>query len=371
MAVEKNKTTAAADGVVVVENGGGDADAESVDFSDEEGYKDDIPEEELVGDILLLKPTATEVEDSCVIVDGVPKVEEDRLPKLKTVLNKIWTKIGPIKSEEYPIENGKTKGYCFIEYANPKSAQEAILCLDGYKLDKAHTFSANSFADLDNFASKPDENWKTPETRPYKAFGNPKWWLENNKGRDQYIIQYGGTQTNAGEKVAVFWNKPNDPENKPVVIKDRWTEATVQWSPRGTYIATYHTKGVALWAGPNFEQIARFPHENVRALDFSPCENYIVTYCPPQGKYKETAEAVRIYEIRTQELKRAFSAHRETVTNWPYFKWSFDGSFFACSRNNTLSIYETPSFALLDKKPVRIEELQNFAWSPKQRYLAY
>ena len=37
----------------------------------------------------------------------------------------------------------------------------------------------------------------------------------------------------------------------------RWTETYVKWSPLGTYLATFHTKGIALWGGEDFRQITK------------------------------------------------------------------------------------------------------------------
>lgn len=45
-----------------------------------------------------------------------------------------------------------------------------------------------------------------------------------------------------------------------------------KWSPNGTFFVSVHRMGIALWAGANFERFARFSHENVVMLDFSPCE---------------------------------------------------------------------------------------------------
>ena len=53
-----------------------------------------------------------------------------------------------------------------------------------------------------------------------------------------------------------------------------------RWSPTGTYLATFHRQGIALWGGPNFERIQRFNHSNVQLMDFSPCERYVVTFSP-------------------------------------------------------------------------------------------
>ena len=40
-------------------------------------------------------------------------------------------------------------------------------------------------------------------------------------------------------------------------------------------------------------------------------------------------------------------------------------------QDSTLSVYETPSFGLLDKKSIKVEGLKGFSWSPKDTILAY
>lgn len=51
-----------------------------------------------------------------------------------------------------------------------------------------------------------------------------------------------------------------------------WTETYVEWSPLGTYLATFHPRGVALWVGQKFDQFMKFSHNNVQCISFSPCE---------------------------------------------------------------------------------------------------
>ena len=59
------------------------------------------------------------------------------------------------------------------------------------------------------------------------------------------------------------------------VAPQNWTETYVRWSPRGTYLATLHKQGVALWGGPEFERQGRFGHNGVQMIDFSPCETCV------------------------------------------------------------------------------------------------
>ena len=81
---------------------------------------------------------------------------------------------------------------------------------------------------------------------------------------------------------------------------------------------------------------------------------------------------IQIYDIlRTGMKKRAF--HSENPPVWPVFKWSHDDKFFVrmSEAEGTLSIYETPSFGLLDKKSIKVEGLKGFSWSPKDNILSY
>ncbi|ELV11016.1 Eukaryotic translation initiation factor 3 subunit B [Tupaia chinensis] len=129
-----------------VENG----DADEPSFSDPEDFVDDVSEEELLGDVLKDRPQEADGIDSVIVVDNVPQVGPDRLEKLKNVIHKIFSKFGKITNDFYPEEDGKTKGYIFLEYASPAHAVDAVKNADGYKLDKQHTFRVNLFTDFDN-----------------------------------------------------------------------------------------------------------------------------------------------------------------------------------------------------------------------------
>lgn len=53
-----------------------------------------------------------------------------------------------------------------------------------------------------------------------------------------------------------------------------WTESFVQWSPLGTYLATVHRQGAALWGGATtFNRLMRCAHPQVEfaflVLDFT------------------------------------------------------------------------------------------------------
>lgn len=105
---------------------------------------------ELIPDILEQKPTETDGVENVIVVDGLPQVGPDRLPKLQIVINKIFGKFGNITNSYYPTKpnSEETVGYIFLEYANPAYAQEAVKVTNNSKLDKNFTMLVNHLSDF-------------------------------------------------------------------------------------------------------------------------------------------------------------------------------------------------------------------------------
>jgi len=333
---------------------------EEPSFSDSEDFIDDVTDDELLADILRKKPSPSDSVDSVIIVDCIPKVGKDRVDKLKNVIKKLFSKFGTVVEAFYPVdEEGTTKGYMFLEFSSPQNAYEAVKMTNGYKLDKQHIFKVNHFTDFDKYSNIPEE-WVPPDPKDYQDLGNLRSFLQNKDCFDQFSVIYG-----EGEKTAIFLNSA---EPSKLEERARWTETYVRWSPQGTYLATFHQKGIALWGGPKFSQIQRFSHTGVQLIDFSPCERYMVSFSPLQDS-QEDPQAIIIWDIRSGVKKRGF--HCETRSTWPIFKWSNDGNFFGRMGEDAISIYETPSFGLLEKKSLKIPAVRDFSWSPTDNMIAY
>lgn len=314
----------------------------------------------MLADLLKSKPKESDGIDNIVVVDNVPQVGPDRHEKLSKVIRKLFEKFGKIVNEFYPQDGETTKGYIFIEYSSPVHALEAVKMANGYKLDKQHTFSVNLFSDFDKYGSIPDE-WEVPKPKPFKDVGNLRYFLQEPDCFDEFSVIYDG-----GERTAIHKNSPR--ESTVLEERTRWTETYVRWSPQGSYLATFHAKGIALWGGQKFEQIMRFSHPGVQLIDFSPCEKYLITFSPLQT-HGDEPNAIIIWDIITGQKKRGF--HCETQSTWPIFKWNPDGAYFARISPDTLSIYETPSFGLLEKKSLKIPGIRDFSWSPTDNLIAY
>jgi len=321
------------------------------DFTDDD-YGSDLGDDVLCPDLVAERPREHESLGNIIVVDNLPKVDQTKLEKLKAVVSKVYSKIGVVRKEYYPLDDeGKTKGYGFFEFDNELAAQEAVKQTDGYRLDKNHTFSVCLMSDFDRLTQVPSESTDT---------GNLHAWLTEPDAVDQFAVQ-----SDDPKKITIYANALS----QPIVLEDRnkWTESIFIWSPKGTYLASFHEQGIALWGGKEFRQIQRFAHRGVNYIDFSPNERYLITL----SSRPNNPEAFIVWDVITGQKKRSFPFEQQYSTGSAYFKWSYQDQFFAKQGSDGIYMYDTETFQLVDKKPFKIPSLADFQWSPTDNRLAY
>lgn len=317
--------------------------------------------------------------DNIVLVDGCPVVPASKRDALLRVLGKLLASCGSVKDDGIVMpmdDDSKTKGFMFVEYETPQQAANAVKTLNGKKLDKAHTLLANLFTDVDKYANLDDE-LQLPEDEDYTEHEHLRSWMADYGGRDQFVMF-------RGDEVSINWNRKAD-QPETVVARNHWTETYTQWSPLGSYLASLHQQGLQLWGGPSWKKIARFAHPKVKLIDFSPLENYLVTWSneplelPPAGHparatmpftQEDEGKQVFVWDLKKGLLLRSFAGmpHDSGAgkkMHWPMFKWSADEKYLArITPGVQISIYEAPGLGLVDKKSVKIEGVVDFEWSP-------
>ncbi|XP_073001132.1 eukaryotic translation initiation factor 3 subunit B-like [Typha latifolia] len=316
-----------------------------------------------------------------IVVDNLPVVAPEKFEKLEGVIRKIYSQIGVIKEGGLlmPVnpETQKTLGYCFVEFNTPQEAELAREKTHGYKLDKSHIFSVNMFDDFEKYMKVPDQ-WTPAEIMPYTPGENLQQWLTDEKARDQFVIR-------AGTFTEVFWNDARQLMPELVYHRQYWTESFIQWSPLGTYLATVHRQGAAVWGGATtFNRLMRYAHPQVKLIDFSPGEKYLVTYSShePSNPRDTHRVVITIFDVRTGKVMRDFKGNADEFAvggsgglsgvSWPIFRWGGgkDDKYFARIGKNMISVYETETFTLIDKKSLKVENVVDFSWSPTDPILA-
>jgi translation initiation factor 3 subunit B len=158
-----------------------------------------------------------------------------------------------------------------------------------------------------------------------------------------------------------------------------WCDRIVQFSPQGAFLATFHKPGIALWAGEQFEKWkVRFLHENVKYIDFSPNEEFLLTW---NGSHpsEQDESAVRIFRVLTGECMwkcrtPTFSPVNDTCS-FPHFLWSRDGKYIAEMAEGTVYVRDTENFEFMKDsegrtRSLKYDNLTTFQWSPKDNIIA-
>ncbi|KAA1468146.1 translation initiation factor eIF-3b [Dentipellis sp. KUC8613] len=326
------------------------------------------------------KVTLEEGFDNILVVDGVPIVDKSKLDKLLARIAKEFTRKGAaIKVEDITVPwddaANSSRGFIFVEFRTADEATFALNEVNGLPFGSKHTLWINRFTDIEKYANL-DETYVEPQREEYQSKEHLRAWLADPAGRDQYV-------TYRGDEVEVRWHgKPSQCE--VAYAKPGWTELYVSWSPLGTYLATLHRQGIRLWGGPSWEHQQRFYHPLVRLIDFSPCEQYIVTWSQdpivlaekaPQGPQffspEDEGNNLAVWDIKTGNLLRTFQSvgpegegGRKQMA-WPALKWSPDDKFVArVTPGQQISVYELPSMGLQGKKSLKIEGVVDFEWAP-------
>jgi translation initiation factor 3 subunit B len=248
--------------------------------------------------------------------------------------------------------------YAFIEYTTPESAAEAIRASNGVAFDKQHTTRVCSFREYERLMAYSTE-FVAPQLEKSSAAENPKGWLLDEEGRDQFVVRHAG-------ETEIYWHDALRGGRTLVYAGQRekvngraWTELYVQWSTKGTYLATFHGPGIMLWAGREFQCVGRFQHGSVKVVEFSPCEKFLIT---TNGV---DPESTIIWDLASGRKVKSFPAAVGAL------QWSHDDAYFSHLTEEGVSVYSSSTMKMLDDKPIKAAGVKDVQWSPTANVLSY
>eukprot|EP00940_MAST-03C_sp_MAST-3C-sp2_P000187 g187.t1 len=345
---------------------------------------------------------------SCIIVVTIPRTK--KVAQFEKVLRKVFENrdvneehIGSFDKISIPLDDsGKTIGYGIIVYKSKQSADLAVAILSGTKVGKKEfPLVARSFAkikevlDLPATYKEPDQQQFTKETniKTTSSTSNLQEWLLDKRFRDQFIVRFGAhpeDRDNQDKELThethVMWaenfeSKPQLEMSSPEeALGKSWCDWYVNWSPRGTYLATLHHKGIKLWGGKDFKMLGRVRHDKVQFLNFTPDERYIFSW---DGVLKNS---VKLCNVSTMKVMKKFHIQipKQVIVNEKdplgvmkvspsskYVAWISKKRDRQGNEVDLLSIFELPKMNLLNSTSISLPGITSFAWSPKEDYIAF
>jgi|Transcript_104720 translation initiation factor 3 subunit B len=320
-----------------------------------------------------------------VFVCNLPKVAPEKFGKLEKVLKERFLSKHNCTDSYMPMnsETNLTDGYLIARFPSKQDADSAVENLNGVALDKSHTLKLVKMDDFDNITSRSEE-FRARSTIQRCSRVEQRDWLKDPQVREQFLLRH-------GQSTEIFWHDTLAGEPQLYYAGEReapkiWCDWKVEWSPQGSYITTFHKQGINLWSGYQFQKWkVRFPHEGVKHAQFSPNEEFLLTWngtAPQDGD----ESAVKVFQVLTGEVKWKSrtpthspigdATAKENWTNFPQFLWSPDGKYLAEMRNETtIFVRDTETFsAITDEKgqarSLKYENLATFQWSPKANIIS-
>lgn len=336
------------------------------------------------------EPLVNDSFDTVVIADGLPIVEAAKLSKFDTFLQKKFAQFEPESVRQPTDADGNGVGIAFITFKTPEAARQA-LSMTGKPIDKTHNFIIDLFDSFQLVEKVPDVQPEYDDEALIKDEFMPYLHdhLVDVEGRDQLLFRWQDKESQA-HRLQVDWFDQLGEEFLTPAVSDEalyssqgktWTASRAGWSPKGTYMYTFHQPGLALWGGKQLGRIRSVKHPDVAEVQFSPCERWVATMS--YQAHPSVLCDVAVFSVQTGEVIVHYNTlHRNQP--WPFFKWSADGRFFGRVANNKteengkvvfvpkgIAVYDMEKREVVGGKPLPAPGLVDFQFSPTSSLLAY
>ncbi|KAL0217570.1 hypothetical protein RCL1_008151 [Eukaryota sp. TZLM3-RCL] len=312
-----------------------------------------------------------------LVVSGLPVAEEEKLAKLQTVIRKKLTKdlgITPTNIE-VPLSEGKTLGFGFFYFNEEKDTKKALSSLNNFQFDKKHVFFSSLLDDIHAFDNVPEEYTpsevkKADTTTPMDL----KEHLLDRRARAQLLTHSRvplrkGQRSYSDSQTSIHTIDPIE-HNRAEIVRDNWSLPNLapQWSTHGTFLATFHEQGVALYGGKHFELIRRFKHEKVARVLFSSNENFLLTCTTADSEGNYT---LKVFEVFSGNELRSFK--ESTSMGFPFEVYQFSPceEYLARRMADKVGIYDlTNNMEPIKQAIIRENNVLSISFSPTDPYLA-
>lgn len=337
-------------------------------------------------------PVLNESFDDTIIIDGLPKVDPAKAPKLLGFVEKKFEPYKPVDLNLPTGPDNNSLGFIIMRMASPEAAK-AALAMNGKPMDKIHTFAVFPFGEMDQYENVPEQYTPLdPSAAAVKTAPYLQDYLLDQQAREQILLRFQDDHHSHHTHIS-YIDAHTDSILVPHFTADEFTSQgkslTTQqagFSPKGSYMYTFHQKGIALWGGANYQRLTSINHPNAVELAFSPCERWIVTMSeqPAPSIFCDVA----VWDISNAQVVVRYNTILRDQP-WPFFQWSFDGNFFGRVANRKIeskdkngadvvkfdpigiAIYDMTKREVVGGKPLPAPNLSDFQFSPAGPELAY
>lgn len=314
------------------------------------------------------------------VINNLPKCEEAKVSKLKSMIIKASAKQNLVMTEDsidMPMDpaTSQTFGVAFIKMKNEENARIGAAIFDNFKLTKNNIFATCLLPEFNRIMATNEEFTMPQAAADLKdlrapIFDTKKEQYFYTRGKNVVINKFDKTQAQNGQK------------DEELITLEGAADKPVEWSPKGTYMIVIKADQVVFLGGESMVPIITLPQAKVKNVKMSPCENYVLTFSPLADV------AFTVWDFQMVEILRELPIADDEDTET--YKWSMDGKFLAKKFRTELkkddnsevkvkegiSVYELPSMQILQnsegqKKSITIPNIKEWCWAHNRNTLTY
>ena len=169
-------------------------------------------------------------------------------------------------------------------------------------------------------------------------------WLVDENSRDQFAIRQGKALRYFGFKGQQHNLLKSHTTGLESGLKTRRGVSGKSLGLQMAHTSLLFTLKVLFSGGDSFEKVNRFVHTEVMEVQFSPNEQYLMTW---NGNKNKSEKSICLWDRRNGKKLKEFKYDIEVHGVWPCFSWSHDDKYFARKGQDLIMIYESETCSLL------------------------
>jgi len=326
---------------------------------------------------------------NALFVYNLPTVEQggEKEDKLISAVNRKFSKLLDTKPEACGFnvdikfgQDGTSFPCAIITFEDAELYEKGKQKIQNYEFGSKNILQCVPFDEIDIYRNLGEHFVLPKADKINKMFTDDcRNWL-CDKCREQLLLRY------QQETEVHSWHSFDGLEGFYCGEKQKeqgkvWCDWEVQWSPYGSYVTTFHKPGVLIWGGDEMTNKRRFMHQQVSNVQFSPSEEYLVTWNGSSYEDKDST-AYKIWNIRTGKTVTTKPTPQYSPcglsTEFPHFIFSHTSEYMARCTENAVWIHNMTNSCKPTCKPgettpspIKFENgVAHFKFSPKDNIIA-
>lgn len=312
-----------------------------------------------------------------VIVMGLPIVEKEKIPKLKSLFDqKLFpsVKVNPETDlDDFEIEfsqnTNMSTGNAIIKFKEEEKAIKAADALNGILIPPKYKLTVLTLSEFEDATA----SYNTNDDFPHIDHVELSQYLQENIKLEK--IDFALAHAKNGTIDLLQYDYYDKVINTKQSIESSFIPKNIIFSQSGNLLIAIMGNHFEIYGTNEFKLLRKFQHKLVSTVKFSRRDRYAISFNGP-ADLKFGSENLIVWNVITGDKIRSFQVN--SMFHFESFAFSHSEKYLsgivksASSNVNMVCVYELPKCQLLldqttnERVPLNIEGVLSMSWAPKE-----